>query len=217
MYGPDGDVRTPLMVEGLRGGVVGHSCPIVLKNAVGADGDGPLEVPPLLASPPTDPAERGMTRNGAPRQERKGSASGPYGFDVDLDLHVVAKHDATALGGTIPLHAVVHPVHGGGRVESDAVTLTRLLDAVEVPVEHDALRHATHRERAIDLPIVAAALDARALEGDRRKAVGREEVSRTEIGIAAIVVRRDARRSDLDVDLSVLPGIGIGRDRALEI
>ena len=51
------------------------------------------------------------------------SASGllPHRLDRDLDLDLVAEHHAPTLDGTIPLHAVIEPVHRRGRLEAKAL------------------------------------------------------------------------------------------------
>src|SRR6478735_5664376 len=113
------------------------------------------------------------------------SGFGAHRFDVDFDLHVVAEHDATALGGAVPLHAVVETIDRRRGIEADAITALRvLLDAVEVSVEHDVLGDTTNRQRTIDLRVVALSFDLRALEGDRRERVDGEEVGRPEICVA---------------------------------
>src|SRR5437868_3737240 len=138
-----------------------------------------------------------------PERGLGGLLDGLDGFDVNLDLQVVADEHATGLESYVPGEAPILAVDGRLGAEGLALATPRVLAATfEGGVEDYFLGRAADSEVAIDLIFVALdRLDALALKGDIGVIGYVEEVSRAQVAVAALFVGEEGVGVDAGLDV----------------
>ncbi len=127
------------------------------------------------------------------------------GFDFDRDLDLLANEHSTGLEGGIVVEPEVRAVDFGGSGVTQHLLAPRIgALAIEFGIQHNLVSHATNREIAGHLEIVALGFDAGALEGQGREVLRIEEIRRAEVRIALLFTRVDTGGADFDIDARVL-------------
>src|SRR6476661_4153563 len=116
-------------------------------------------------------------------------------FDFDVDLDVVADGQSAALEQHVPGQAEIAAIDLALRAEARSLATPRILRLpLELDVEGDLSRYVADRQVAGELELVPVSLDTRALEPDIGVLLDVEEIPRTEVLVALISPRVEARR-----------------------
>ena len=138
---------------------------------------------------------------------------GQAGFDFQLDLDLVAHHDAAVEQRVVEAHAEVAAVDlgRGGEGDHGLALLHGCALAQVLQVELHRLGDAADGEVGGELPLgVGHLLEPGALEGDGRVVLDVEEVVRAQVVVAHGLVGVDAGRLDLGLERGVLGVLGDG-------